>query len=116
MSSWIEKLEKKRQTYSLRFGASVVAFAAFVGLIFAFRHTVQANRDHMMIVLLALVAAMLILPRRTMPRSWPRPADQEQELKLEDLRSALRRIESTATLVRIGYLLIAVILIALIMF
>lgn len=116
MNEWMEKLERKRQTYSLRFGASIIAFAAFIALMFAFRNSMQASRDQMMVVLVILVASMLILPRRALPGSWPRPSDQEQELAMEDLRASLRKIETTAMLVRIAYLLIAAILIALIMF
>jgi hypothetical protein len=70
----------------------------------------------MMIVLVALVCSMLVLPRKTLPGSWPRPQNDDDAMKLEDLRSSLRKVETTAMLVRIAYLLVAVILIALIMF
>lgn len=116
MSNWLEQLERKRLFFHIRFGASLLAFIIFVGLTIFFRETIAESRDQMMVALVALVVAMLILPRRALPSRWPTSEDPDKSYRIEKLRSSLRTVETSAIFLRIGYLLLTILLLVLVVF
>ncbi|MCB9533821.1 MAG: hypothetical protein H6698_05815 [Myxococcales bacterium] len=107
----METLEKHIRSAQTRMVLSLAVFGIF--LIVGVMATVSGlgSADPLTVLLGLLVVSIAILPRAPGPRKWPVGNTPEVQDRIDLIRDQLRQIQHRATLIRVGYLLSAIVVI-----
>lgn len=110
----MEAVRKHLRTMQLRFLASLGCFTLFtvIAIVAALSGRTMHN-DTMLTWIVPLALSIAVLPRSTQPDFWPRPADEDEDLQMDHIRSELTRLQLQAMYVRFGYLATAAVVLGL---
>lgn len=109
----MERLKEHLASLKTRVVASVAMYAVFllIVVLVGLRHALF--RDEQMLMWMApLVVSQLLMPQQTMPSVWPRAVDEDEQAQLDMIRATLRSWQPKVTSMRVGYIVVAVGLIA----
>ncbi len=108
----MNSLEKHRQQIVQRMVASAGVFVIFS--IVATGAGVKGTTfdDNVLLLLIGLMlGSLMILPRKTSPRRWPEPQDDEAADRLNMLQDDLKALETRLSYMRFFYITIAALLV-----
>ncbi len=113
----MEGLERHLRAMRTRFIGSIATFTAFALLcIFVVATGNTGDTNIMSVQLVLLIASILVMPRNMTPARYPSGETMADTDRVEMIKADLNKLQMQSTFARLGYILVAVVLLVLVPF
>jgi hypothetical protein len=111
----MERIRRQLESVRRRMGLSAMGYLAFAGLAIGLSSRGLLMRDPWMLGWMGpLVVSFLLLPSQAMPLGWPQAEDPAEQDEIDLYRAQARVLEGQLTMIRVAYVVLALVLVLLI--